>query len=169
MHIPKIFVRLTRSLYDEVRRDLARPHNFALERVGFMTVRLGNTGHEPLLVLADSYTPVADEHYVNDSNVGARINSAAIRTAMQQAIDRDCGIFHVHEHPFIGKPRLSRVDSAELPQVVAGTRNATPSHPHGLLLLSEDSGTAFVLLPDSDCLFQVERLSVVGFPTEIFQ
>lgn len=169
MHEPKIFVRLTRSLYDEVRRDLDRPHDFAHERVGFMTVHLGNARHEPLLVLADSYTPVADEHYVNDPYVGARINSDAIRSAMQQALDRNCGIFHVHQHPFSGKPHLSRVDRNELPQVAAGTRNATPSHPHGLLLLSEDSGTAFVLLPDTDRLFQAERLSIVGFPTEIFQ
>src|ERR1700729_2806808 len=100
-----------------MRRDLVRPHVFAAERIGFAAVRIGNAGNDPTLILVEGYSPVADENYIDDPKVGARINSAAIRTAMQMAIDQRCGAFHVHLHINRGKPRLSRTDRTELPRV----------------------------------------------------
>jgi hypothetical protein len=98
----KLQVRLPRRIYQEILRDLPRPHDFASERVGFATARIGNAGGDTQLVLVDSYAPVADKYYIDDPTTGARINADAIRAAMQLALDRQCGIFHVHLHPHHG-------------------------------------------------------------------
>jgi len=95
-------LRLTRRLCDEVRVDLARPHAFAAERVGFLFGRLGNAQTNDPMVLFTGYSSLDDERYINDPNSGARIDSHAIRGAMQQVINRHEGVFHVHMHEWNG-------------------------------------------------------------------
>jgi len=165
----KLQVRLPRPIYQEILCDLPRPHDFASERVGFATARIGNAGRDPQLVLVDSYAPVADKDYIDDPTTGARINANAIRAAMQLALDRQCGIFHVHLHPHHGRPRLSRLDLRELPRLIASIRNASQSQPHGLLLFSEDCCAAFVLPPAGASLIEAVRVNVVGFPMELWE
>lgn len=165
----KLQVRLSRPIYQGILRDLSRPHDFASERVGFATARIGNAGGDPLLVLVDSYAPVADENYIDDPTTGARINADAIRGAMQLVLDRQCGIFHVHLHPHHGRPRLSRLDLRELPRLIASIRNAGQSQAHGLLLFSQDYCVAFVWPPAGRGLVEATRMSLVGFPMEIWE
>src|SRR5580704_15369869 len=92
--IPQI--RLTRGLYDLMQTDLRRPHRFAGERVGFAYGRLANARSDWPLILLTKYFALDDERYLRDPSVGARIDGEAIRTAMQRALTRDEGCFHVH-------------------------------------------------------------------------
>lgn len=160
-----INLRLTRKLLDEVRADLSRSHPFAAERVGFLYGRLAGT--DSSLVLLTGYEPVADDRYINDSWSGARIDSQAIRAAMQGVLDRGQGGFHVHMHHWPGRPVLSRMDTVEIPRVVTGLRRVGLSQAHGIILLNQFDCAAWVWLPGNDSAVEAESVSIVGFPLQI--
>jgi hypothetical protein len=46
-----VAIKMTGRLYDEIRRDLYRPHPFAHERVGFVFGRIGTRDDGGKLVL----------------------------------------------------------------------------------------------------------------------
>jgi hypothetical protein len=162
-------IRLTRRLHEGVRADLSRPHPFAAERVGFLFGRLGNVGTDAPLVLLTGYSPLADDRYIDDPPSGARIDSQAIRGAMQQVLDRREGVFHVHMHGLAGRPRFSRMDRAELPRLIPGFRAVGPGLAHGLFLLSEDECAAEVWLPGNEEPVEAARISIVGYPLQIVE
>lgn len=140
----RIRVRLTRALEEQLREDLARPHPFAFERVGFLETGIGAAEDGVGLILLRSYHPVPDDQYLPDEGCGARIGSAAIRAAMQRVIDSGNGAFHVHLHPGYGIPRLSSLDREELPRLVKSLRASGPRAPQGIILLSDDQCAAWV-------------------------
>jgi hypothetical protein len=165
----KVQIRLTRKLLEEMKQDLLRPHEFAAERVGFVFGKLGNRlAGEPVVLLSE-YCPVSDENYIYDPNVGARINSAAIRGAMQHVLDSGNGAFHVHLHEQSGKPRFGLTDAREIPNVVAGLRVADSRQAHGMLLLSFDSCFANVWMPGNPKAVPASKISIVGYPSSIIQ
>lgn len=151
-----------------MRADLLRLHPFAAERVGFARATLG-TVDDGALVLLKSYWPVPDDQYVDDPYVGARINRAAIRNALQDVLNggSNHGLFHVHMHLLNGRTGLSATDSDEIPKLVQSFRNVSMKAVHGLLILTPDHAHSLVLLPATEKLLQVDKLSVVGYPTEI--
>lgn len=161
-------LRLTRSLFRDMQDDLRRPHPFAGERAGFVYARLANGGSDWPLVLITGYMPLADERYVPDASVGARIDSESIRTAMQGVLNRDEGCFHVHIHEWPGRPSFGRTDQLELPRVAQSFRNVGPKHAHGLLLLSPDSASAEVWMPGRAKALP-GRVNIVGFPMSIIE
>lgn len=158
-------VRIQRSLLDEVRADLARPHPFAAERVGFLFGQLADADG-PLVLLTD-YEPVADERYIDDLYAGARIDSQAIRGAMQGVLDRKQGAFHVHMHHWPGHPVMSHMDAEEIPRVVTGLRRVGPTLANGIVLLHDVECAAWVWLPGEDNAVEAASVSVVGFPFHI--
>jgi hypothetical protein len=160
--------RIMRELCVQVREDLARRHEFAYERVGFLSAKLGNDALGEPLVLFSNYNPVPDEQYIEDPHSGARINSDAIRGAMQRVLDTGQGLFHVHRHEHRGKPEFSSMDLDETPRIVSSLRVAGPTQAHGMLLLSHDHCIAHVWLPSSAESIVADRVSVVGFPLELF-
>ena len=167
-----IKVKLPGALYAEILRDLERPHPFAAERVGFVTGRMG-TLEDGLLLLLTGYRSIPDCEYVNDPNVGARIGSDAITWAMQAAYHgrpRREGVFHVHLHGHRGgQPGMSGTDR---PEDSAGwSLGSSPSGrdaAHGIIILSLNHGSAWVLLPGRDAsmpmrpCMAVHRLSPIG-------
>jgi hypothetical protein len=157
-------LRIPRSIYDDIRRDLRRPHEFAAERVGFAEVRLGIGEGEERLVIVAGYAPVADENYINDPMSGARIDGTAIRKAMTTILQKHIGLFHVHLHDFPGLPRLGQMDKREIPRLVKTFRSTGPSHAHGILLLSEDAFSAWVWLPGEVSPVTPTKATVVGMP-----
>jgi hypothetical protein len=163
-----IKLRMPRNLLQDVRADLSRPHPFAAERIGFLYGRLASAGADSPLVLMTGYEPVADERYINDPWSGARIDSQAIRGAMQGVLDRGQGGFHVHMHHWPGRPVLSRMDAEEIPPVVTGLRRVGLVHAHGIVLLHQEECAAWVWLPGNDNAIEAESVSVVGFPIKIF-
>ena len=106
----KVALKITGSLLDQVRRDLARPHFFAHERVGFLTAGATAMPGGGLMLLVREYMPVADEDYEVDPKVGARIGSNAMRKAAQAAYRPAAALLHVHTHGGRGLPGFSGVD-----------------------------------------------------------
>ena len=164
----RVRVRIPRELYARVRDDLARRHEFAYERVGFLSAKLGNAASDRPLVLLTDYHPVPDDQYVDDPSSGARINSVAIREAMQRVLDAGTGGFHVHCHEHRGRPGFSSMDLEETPRVISGLRVAGQTQAHGMLLLSNDHCIAHVWMPGSDESVVATGVSVVGYPLELF-
>lgn len=160
--------RFLRKLYMRVREDLARRHQFAYERVGFLSAKLGNQSSDEPLILFTEYYPVPDCQYIKDPYSGARINSEAIREAMQRVLDSGNGLFHVHCHAHRGKPGFGWMDLQETPRIVSSLRVAGPSQAHGMVLLSNNHCIAHVWMPGTDEPVVVNRVSVVGYPLEIF-
>jgi len=157
------------SLYEHIRRDLMRQHRHAAERVGFLFCRTAQASDETTLVLASSYTPVADELYIRDRRVGARIDGEAIRRAMEEVMQTRCGCFHVHLHGNRSIPGLSLTDQQEIPRIVECLSVAGPDSVHGIFLLSKDSCLVLARPKRVPKLVPATRVSVVGYPIEIVE
>jgi hypothetical protein len=159
-------LRITQELISTIRSDLRRPHPFAAERVGFAVGVTENAGAAHRLILLNAYTPVSEDHYLDDPSVGARISGAAIRNSMQLAMTENRCVFHVHMHDHRGRPSFSRVDLRDTPRIVQSLCAAQPLQAHGALLLSSDTVTAAVWLPGSDTASFPGKVIVVGEPMQ---
>lgn len=157
----KIHFRMLRSLRDAILRDLLRPHEHAAERVGFVSCRFG-TSDSGLLVLAHAFHPVLDEHYEKDPGVGARMNSAAIRAALQVALSDEVGMFHVHLHDHRGLPGPSSIDWSEWQKFIPNFWHVRPQLPHGALVLSRDRLSGWCWYPRKQEPIRIDRFTMVG-------
>lgn len=160
----EIIIRIPKSIHRQMLDDLRRPHDYAFERVGFLVTRSVNIESDVTLIIGVSYLPVADENYIHDDSVGAKINSTAIRIAMQTSLDNKSGCFHVHLHDHSGKPGPSYTDEKDLPKVASSLANIAQHQTNGYLILSSDSAYASVLLPAEKVFYQASRFSVIGSP-----
>lgn len=160
-----VAIRFARSLFDRIRADLSRPHPFAAERIGFAYGDLVDAGTR--LILMTAYEPVGDDDYIDDPMCGARIDSQAIRTAMQGVLNRRQGAFHVHMHRWPGQPFLSKTDAAEIPDIVTGLRRVGTTFANGILLLHDIECAGWVWLPGAESPVEADSVSVVGFPFHI--
>lgn len=141
-----------------------RAHPHAFERVGFIFTKLSvSSDGKKSIVLASGYEPVSDENYIEDQNVGARINSTAIRKVMQRVLTTGEGAFHVHIHDHDGKPGLSYTDRKEIRPMMQSVRNASPQSAHGLIVLSRDAAYAEALVPNNSTFSPVGKIIAVGF------
>ena len=159
-----ITFRIPQRLAVNIKNDLVRTHSFAFERVGFIYTKL-NLSHngKNAIILATDYEAVADEDYIDDPHVGARINSTAIRKVMQRTLTTGEGAFHVHVHDHDGTPGLSHTDMKEIRPMMQSVRNAAPQAAHGLLVLSRDAALAETLLPKASQFSPVPKVVTVGF------
>lgn len=165
-----IDIRMSKALYDLICKDLARPHEHACERVGFVFGRISERyGRDPIIYLMH-YQPVADERYIQSNDFGALIDDAVILETMQE-IRRQrgtgYGAFHVHIHEHVGQPSFSRPDIKSLPAMIPSFQRMDTKGADGLLLLSENHGIAMVWLSDQDAVF-ASTISVIGAPIKIF-
>lgn len=158
----KIIFKLSQGLFTEIHRDLSRPHEFAAERVGFIACGVSTVGADGLLILGDTYYPIADRHYLDDPRVGAMMNSDAIRSALEIAYNRNVAMFHVHRHEHYGKPGFSRVDCRESARFVPDFFKVRPSLPHGVLVLSHDSMAGLCWLERDKRPVAIQEFVVVG-------
>lgn len=161
-------VRIPRALFENVRADLARPHAFAAERVGFLFTKLGNRGGGIELLLGVRYEPVPDEHYIDDPRVGARYGPEVQRRLLERALGDGFGVLHVHEHAHLGRPYFSTVDLDCVRGMLPSLRAVRSDQGHGALLLSRDSANAMCWMPRQSGFSSEGRIVVVGRPTEIF-
>lgn len=132
-----VLFRATANFMRQVHKDLLRPHPFAAERVGFISVRAAK-GQDQLVLLAENYHPVADDDYVPDLNVGAMMGQEAIRKALEIALLQSVGMIHVHVHEHYGPPRFSPTDLREQLKFVPDFFKLRPQMPHGAIVLSYD-------------------------------
>lgn len=147
--------RIPEQLHKKMLSDLNRSHPFAYERIGFLFAKTVKLSSSVTLVLVIDYLPINDKDYINDEEVGAKINSDAIRAAMQGTLEKDCGCFHVHLHNHSGRPAPSFTDAESLPGIVQSLDNIAPKHINGFIILSKDAFYSSV---------NADSISVVGYP-----
>jgi hypothetical protein len=157
-----VTLRIPAGLLSTVLDDLRRSHPFAYERVGFLFCKFCSTPTGSLL-LAYSYNPVKDDQYVDDDSVGAKIDSSAIREAMQQTLTESATSLHVHLHDHGGIPQFSRVDSREMQALMPCFVNLCPERVHGALVLSNDAaiGKVWGTKVNKEGM-QVQRITAIG-------
>jgi hypothetical protein len=155
--------KITRQLLESIRRDLARPHPFAYERVGFISAGL-SSAFDDLWVLARGYRGVADDDYLWDPSVGAMMGPDAIRKALQWAMTEGVAIFHVHTHGGHGQPGFSGVDLREQAKFVPNFFQIAPQCPHGALVLSDNSGHGHIWLDGDKPYELIASFAEVGAP-----
>lgn len=158
----KVAFKIPQGLFTKIHRDLSRPHEFAGERVGFIACGASAFGPDGLLLLSDTYHPVADRHYVYEPRFGAMMNSEAIRSALEIAYNRNVAMFHVHRHEHHGRPGFSRVDRRESARFVPDFFNVRPSLPHGVLVLSHDSMAGLCWMARDKDPVEIQEFVVVG-------
>ncbi len=163
----KIILKITRNLLEIVQQDLSRPHLFALERVGFLSGRVGTWGEAGLVIPIHGYQPIADADYQEDDSVGAMMASPAIRKALQFAYTHKVAMFHVHRHEHRGRPAFSCVDLRENAKFIPDFWHVCPSHPHGALLLSLDSALGMCWCPTLTSPIPITEIVIVGAPMEV--
>lgn len=157
-------LRVPSVYYQAMIDDLQRPHDFAMERVGFFSTNVSNAGDKFRIITVTEYHSVDDRHYINDPYVGAKINGAAIREAMQRIISSGMGCLHVHLHNHTGKPGPSYTDLSSLPEVAKAFHNADSKSPNGYAIFSKDSFYCIANISDEYKQFEVDQLTIVGYP-----
>ncbi len=165
-------VKMTGFLYKALKADLARPHPFAAERVGFVFGKLGALSGDSKTVILTRYHSIPDDQYEEDDTVGARIGSEAMKTAMQavfQGRTSGEGIFHIHIHDHPGPTGMSRVDTHGLPPMLPGFQAMGRSAAHGIIILSRDHGSGWVRLPGDEEAIRAATIAVIGSPVGIFK
>ncbi len=162
-----IIFRTTEDFMAEVRGDLERPHAFAHERVGFISVRAAE-GRDNIVLIAEEYHPVADIDYLRDPTVGAMMGAEAIRKALELALLNRVGMFHVHMHTFPGRLWFSRIDLSEQLRFIPDFFTVQPKMPHGAIVLSPSSaaGRAWT---SRDNIIRITEFNVVGNQTKIIR
>lgn len=160
----KTYIKITSSLLKAVRADLHRRHEFAFERVGFLTAGASWTLAGDLVLLCRDYQPVTDEDYERSSTVGARIGSDAMRKALQTAYRHKSAILHIHTHGGTGRPEFSPVDLHSAMEFVPSFFNALPQMPHGIVVLSNDSARCLLWTAPKDGPRYVDGFQQVGTP-----
>jgi hypothetical protein len=162
----KLMFKMHWSLRRTIFEDLQRPHAFAYERVGFVECRAAAI-KSGLMVLAAGYHGVADENYVRDNTVGARINGSALRAALQVSLTNGTGIFHIHLHEHSGRPSPSPTDRMESLKFVPDFFNVTPGLPHGTIIFSEDSAVGHCWLDKTAKPAAFNQIVFSGAPLQL--
>lgn len=164
----KIHVRMSKKLESTVRSDLARSHPFAAERVGFLFAKSVRIAEDEFLILVARYVSVPDDEYVSDKWVGAKIGSAAILRAMQEAMDTTAGAFHIHTHDFSSVPEFSGTDRRSAALLIPSFQTVVPDSAHGAFLFGSTGCIANVWLPGRSKPSRATRISIVGHPLGIY-
>ncbi len=164
MNKPEILIRIPSSLLSQIKKDLNKPHAFAFERIGFIssTHKLLKNGN--IIICMFAYRHIPDDQYIDDQEVGARINSNAIRESLQGILDTKNGCFHAHCHQSSIKPEFSTIDLEDNPEIIKSFSYADGSQVHGMILFGKEKINALVKLPGESTLRKVDKIVVVGSP-----
>lgn len=166
MNNNEIILKIPKKLFSKILSDLKRSHPFAEERIGFVSTKYKKLKNGTILIFATGYKAVKEEDYINDEEVGARINSNAIRSAMQNILDTKEGGFHVHYHLFsFGMPEFSDTDLIDNPEIVKSFTYVGKQQAHGMLVIGNNFSNALVQLPEENSsLKRITKIVVVGYP-----
>ena len=162
----KLMFKMHWALRRAILEDLQRPHEFAFERVGFIACHAAEI-KGGMLILAASYQGVADENYLRDKSVGAKINGAALRAALQTSLDHEAGMFHVHLHEHMGQPIPSATDRRESRKFIPDFFNVTPNLPHGPVILSEGNAVGHCWLGSASEPAIFNQIIFCGAPLQL--
>lgn len=161
-----IDLRLTRDLLNDIHADLSRPHPYAGERVAFVSCRPVPLRNDSLALLGLELHPVTDDDYEHDNTVGAMLGAGAFRRILQVAYNTQVSMLHVHRHEHSGKPWFSDLDLSEARKYVPDFWKVRAGFPHGILVLSHDSATGLIWVPETRTQTRLSRISVIGAPIQ---
>ena len=161
-----IIFRVPADVIRSVRADLRRPHAFAYERVGFMTIRAAAT-KSALILLPQEYHPVADEDYLPDDSVGAMMGPEALRKALEMALLQKVGVLHVHLHDFPGRLWFSSTDLREQEKFIPDFFKVRKKMPHGAVVLGPEAAAGRVWLGPKR-VEVISEFNIVGSRFELF-
>lgn len=155
-----ISFQISEKILTSIHEDLSRPHPFAFERVGFITCSPKVDKEKNLIMLANTYHPVKDEHYIDNPNYGALIGADAIRIALELSYNQNASIIHIHRHEHRGQPKFSRTDNQESNQFISSFVNVKPMLPHATIVLSYDSMAGRCWLPNTKSPIAINKFTV---------
>lgn len=155
-------LKCTERLRQEVLADLRRPHPVAHERVGFLLARAAALPDDGIIIIAYDYLPVADDAYLPDKDIGARVSAAGFRPARQAALRTPLSVIHVHLHEHAGMPGFGGVDSRETRAFMPDFLKVRGDQPHAALILSADEATARIWVRDRAVARPITTISFIG-------
>lgn len=158
----KSVLRITSGLLEQIHEDLSRPHDFAGERVAFLSCRTAGLGKDGILFLAHSMHVVADEDYERSNTMGALISGNAFRKVLQYCYGNNVSLFHIHRHEHAGRPVFSKIDIQESAKFVPDFFKVRASQPHGAIVLSHDSAFGHVWRSGNGKPERITRFVIVG-------
>ncbi len=164
-----IHLKIPGALLQEIHQDLSRPHQFAGERVGFLTCGNAGAADGGHVLLANRWHGVADEDYVDDHRVGAAIGGGAFRKILQYAYSNTVSILHVHRHDHRGAPTFSRTDLRSALEYVPSFFNVQRAIPHGIVVLSFDQAAGHVWNFGQSAARKIDVFQIVGYPLRKWQ
>jgi hypothetical protein len=164
-----LIFRIPAPLLVEIRTDLARPHDFAAERVGFISCNVASLNGSGILILVRTFHPVDDRDYLDDPTVGAMMGPDAIRKALQLAYKMPMAMFHVHLHEHHGTPWFSGTDLSENANFVPDFWHVQPTFPHGAIVLSLDSMAGMCWVPGGRKPRRIQDLTAIGAPMRLIR
>ena len=153
----KTIFKIPLRMRQQILADLARPHPFAYERVGFIAI------------LASPYELVPDEEYLEEMSAAAVIGPDAIRRALRIAFNegqQNVSAFHVHHHFGGGIPAFSHIDTRETNNFVPDFFHTAPAMPHGALILSDHKSCGRIWLAEDARPTPLDEIIGVGVPAE---
>lgn len=157
-------IKILASTLASIRADLSRPHEFAHERVGFLTAGAVALPDGRLMLVGREYRPVDEEDYIPDPTVGVKIGSGAMRKALQLAHRPPAALLHVHTHGGLGRPDFSGVDRRSAGEFIPSFFNPIPRMPHGILVLSDDSAKGLIWVTERSPPLPIVDIISVGAP-----
>ena len=134
-----VIFQISEPLLQTIHEDLSRPHEFALERVGFITCHSHLDAEGNITIVTRAYHPIRDSHYIDDPHYGALMGADAIRKALELSYNQKASIVHIHRHEHRGRPQFSRTDIIESNKFMPNFHNVSPSLPHAAIVLSYNS------------------------------
>ena len=115
-------------------------------------------------MLAREYRPVATAEYLNDPTVGAMMGPAAIRNALQWALQGGGAMFHVHTHGGDGIPGFSGIDLRENAKFVPDFFKVAPQCAHGAIVLSDTAAHGLIWFGRTQANHFITSFVEVGVP-----
>jgi hypothetical protein len=90
------------------------------------------------------------------------LGAGAFRRVLQIAYNAPVSILHVHRHEHRGRPEFSTIDLSEAQRYMPDFWKVRPGLPHGVVVLSHDSASGLIWMPESRLQVPLGRIAVSG-------
>lgn len=160
-----IIFQISEPLLRSIHEDLSRSHDFALERMGFITCQPQLDKEQNLTITSRAYHPIQDRHYIDDPRYGALMGADAIRIALELSYNQNASIVHIHRHEHWGRPQFSRTDIIESDRFIPSFINIKPLLPHATIVLNHNSMVGRCWLPNEKSPVAINKF-IITKPSE---
>jgi len=161
-------LRLPKTTWEMLIRDLRRPHPVVHERLGLLACKTGSATGGAVVFLPIDYTSMPDNLYeTSESDLSVLIGSKAINFAMSYALKTKLSCLLVHLHDHNGVPRLSNPDKFHGPNMVRALQNSNRWVSQGYVVLSRNACAGLVATPGSEPALSKFVTSIISNKLEV--